>query len=107
MVAARNLDLDQARRLERGMAYVRWFGVAFGLFQVAQPSGPIPPEAVSQRGYLVILALFLGNLAVTVLAGRATRVEQIRRIGLGAFALDIVVCTGLIWDYSFTWRDNT
>src|SRR5438309_4169047 len=36
VVAARSLDLEQARRLEKGLVAVRWFGVAFALFQVSQ-----------------------------------------------------------------------
>ena len=107
MVAARNLDLDQARRLERAMANVRWFGVAFGLFQVWQSSGPKPPPAVSSRAYAVVGVLFAGNVVISALTRRATRREQLRAIGYAAFALDMAVCLGLIWDYSFTSLDNT
>jgi signal transduction histidine kinase len=107
MVAARNRDLEQAKRLERAMAVVRWFGVAFGLFQVWQPSGPKPPHAVTAHAYAIIAVLFLGNVAITVLTGRARRLESLRAIGYAAFALDLGVCLGLIWNYSFTWTDNT
>ena len=109
MVAARSLDLEQARRLERAMISVRWFGVAFGLFQVWQSRGatPEPPGAVTARGFVLAVTLLIGNVVVLVFTARAREVSRLRTIGLGAFCLDIAVCTGFIWDYSFTWRDNT
>jgi len=91
------------------MISVRWFGVAFGLFQVWQSRGatPEPPGAVTARGFVLAVTLLIGNVVVLVFTARAREVSRLRTIGLGAFCLDIAVCTGFIWDYSFTWRDNT
>src|SRR5947208_54110 len=103
MVAARNLDLDQVRRLERGLAAVRWFGVAFAFFQVWQSvnAHPTPPEASLPRGYAIAAALALGNLVISLLLRRCRTIEHVRRIGLAAFALDIAVIVGMIWNYSY------
>src|SRR5436309_3239753 len=108
MVAARNLDLDQVRRLERGLAAVRWFGVAFAFFQVWQSvnAHPTPPEASLPRGYAIAAALALGNFVISLLLRRCRTIEQARRIGLAAFALDIAVIVGMIWNYSY-WAYGT
>ena len=101
--------MDQARRLERGLATVRWFGVAFGLFQVWQSTSvaPEPPGIVTARGYVLSAALFAGNVAVVAMTRRADNAHRLRTIGIGAFCLDIAVVLGFIWNYSFTWQDNT
>ena len=109
MVAARNLDLEHARRLERGLAAVRWFGVAFALFQVWQSDTghPRPPVAALPRGFAIAATLAIGNLVITLLARRSRTVQQLRRVGMGAFTLDIAVVTALIWNYSYWAYDNS
>ena len=73
MVAARSLDLEQARRLEKGLVAVRWFAVAFALFQVSQDNAihPIPPPATQPRGFVLVVVLALGNLVIWLLMRQA------------------------------------
>src|SRR5919197_4957149 len=102
VVAGRTRELDDTRRLEQGMVAVRWFGVAFGLFQVWQSANvsPKPPPDVTARGYVLALTLFVGNIIITTLVPRARRESQLAAIGFAAFCLDTVVVLGFIWDYS-------
>jgi signal transduction histidine kinase len=97
------------RRLELGLARIRWFAVAFGLFQTWQVA--ISPQ--TQPSYVVPLTLALlailavGNLAIARLASRTNTSVALRRIGLGAFVLDAVVVVGVSWIYSYDPGDNT
>jgi signal transduction histidine kinase len=96
-------DLDQARRLERGLIAVRWFAVVFGAFQVYQADSldPKPPEGAAPIGFGLVAVLALGNIVLTLLTRRARRAEDFRAIGLLAFIMDIAVAIGLIWDFSY------
>ena len=109
MVAARSLDLEQARRLEKGLVAVRWFGVAFALFQISQDNSmrPRPPAVTQPRGFVVVAVLALGNLAVWLLTRRARELRGMRLIGYAAFALDIAVCLGMVWNYSYWANANS
>jgi signal transduction histidine kinase len=108
-VALNGEALEGLRRLELGLARIRWFAVAFGLFQTWQVA--ISPQA--QPGYVVPLTLALlavlaaGNLVISRLAPRTTESRPLRRIGLGAFVLDAAVVVGVAWIYSYDPGDNT
>jgi signal transduction histidine kinase len=97
------------RRLELGLARIRWFGVAFGLFQTWQVA--MSPQA--QPAYVVPVTLALlgvlagGNLAIVPLASRASTPRALRAIGLTAFVLDAAVVVGVAWIYSYDPGDTT
>lgn len=92
-------DPAPTRELERGLIRVRWFGVAFGLFQIWQASSadPAPPSYDAPLSYASIAVLALGNLAISRAVRRAGDDRAFRRIGLMAFTLDITVILANIW----------
>ncbi|MGH2682594.1 MAG: sensor histidine kinase [Actinomycetota bacterium] len=97
------------RRLELGLARIRWFGVAFGLFQTWQVAmSPQPqPEYVVPLTLALLIVLAAGNVVILLLASRTSAPTALRRIGLGAFALDAAVVLGVAWVYSYDPGDTT
>jgi signal transduction histidine kinase len=94
----RGRDLAQARRLERGLIALRWLVVVFGGVQAALVVRDGTPSEYSLPLALgLVTALAVGNTLMSVLVDRATTPEELRRFGLWAFALDIVVVLGLVW----------
>jgi signal transduction histidine kinase len=91
-------DLAQARRLERGLMALRWLVVVFGGVQAAlvvhdgSSSDYALPLALG-----LVAALAVGNTLMSILVDRATTPGELRRFGLWAFSLDIVVVLGLVW----------
>jgi signal transduction histidine kinase len=85
--------------LERGLARVRWFAVAFGLFQVSQlGSGvPRPPHGVIGISYATIGLLAIGNVVIWRLTSRRLDARTLWLIGLGAFILDAAVILANVW----------
>jgi signal transduction histidine kinase len=103
-------DLEQSRRLERGLIRVRWFGVALGVYLTSQTNSGSPPFAsqlVLRLSYATIGVLALGNILVWVASNRARSVAAINRVGLAAFALDAAVLCALAWVFSYDPRGNT
>ncbi|HEX9891203.1 MAG TPA: HAMP domain-containing sensor histidine kinase [Actinomycetota bacterium] len=90
-------------RLEMSLVNIRWFGVAFGLFQVWQGASvpPVPPPSVLAAAYGLVALLAVGNAAVWMAIRRPPTQTRLRWIGVAAFALDIVVVAGNSWIYSF------
>lgn len=105
----RSRDLGQARRLEVGLIGLRWFVVGFGVLEtiVTLQVRPDAPGYVAPVGLVLVAILAIGNVFVSTVTERAERVEQIKRIGLFAFALDIAVIIGLIWTYATRPGDST
>ena len=97
------------RRLELGLARIRWFAIAFGLFQTWQVAmSPQPQPGYVVPGTLALLALLAaGNVAIVRLAPRTIDPRRLRRIGLGAFILDAAVVVGVAWIYSYDPNDTT
>lgn len=97
------------RKLELALARVRWFAVAFGLFQTWQVA--ISPQP--HPGYVVPLTLALlavlagGNVAIGWLARPTSTSRALKKTGLGAFILDAAVVVGVSWIYSYDPGDNT
>jgi hypothetical protein len=98
-----NRERAELARLELNLVRIRWFGVAFGLFQVWQGSTqpPVPPGYVVAVAYAMVVALALGNVVVGRTARRAASATHLRRVGLAAFALDALVIFGTAWIYSY------
>jgi signal transduction histidine kinase len=92
-------DLNQARRLERGLIALRWLVVMFGVVQTAQVLGDdvASPGYAGPLGYSLVAALAVGNLLISMLADRAEDERQLRRVGVWGFLIDIVIVNGLIW----------
>jgi signal transduction histidine kinase len=91
-------DLAQARRLERGLIALRWLVVVFGGVQAALAVRDGAPSEYSLPLALgLVAALAVGNTLMSVLVDRATTPGELRRFGLWAFGLDIVVVLGLVW----------
>src|SRR6266508_309917 len=87
-------DLDQARRLERGLIRVRWFGVFLGVYLVSQTNTGFPPFASRVTlgfAYTLISLLALGNVVITMVLRRVTSLESLKRLGLAAFLFDAVI----------------
>jgi signal transduction histidine kinase len=106
---ANGAGLAGLRRLELGLAQIRWFGVAFGLFQTWQVAinPPEPPGYVVPATLVAMGALAVGNPIVIRLATHAGAARSLRLIGMGAFALDAAVILAVSWIYSYTPTDNT
>jgi signal transduction histidine kinase len=96
-------DVERARRVERALIWVRWFAVGFGVFQVFEASriDQTAPGHVEPTGYALTAGLALANAAVVVATRRATRLRDLQVIGRLAFALDLAVTTGFVWNYSY------
>lgn len=88
--------------VERTLIRIRWFGVAFGLFQTWQAIGSagLPGNFVS-ASFATMGLLAFGNLVVGALTRRASEPSSLRRIGHGAFALDVVVVFANVWLSSY------
>jgi signal transduction histidine kinase len=94
---------EELVRLELNLVRIRWFGVAFGLFQVWQGSTqpPIPPPAVVAIAYALVVLLATGNVLVWMATRRVASVTRLQRVGLAAFSLDALVIFGTTWIYSY------
>lgn len=90
-------EATRLRDVERSLIWIRWFGTAFGVFQVWQLSGPDTPSNLVPISFQTVAALGIGNLLIMQLMRRARTLTQLRRIGYFAFALDIVVVFSNIW----------
>ncbi len=102
-------DLDQARRLERGLIRVRWFGVFLGVYLVSQTNTGFPPFASGVTlgfAYTLISLLALGNVVITMVVRRVTSLESLKRLGLAAFLFDAVIVFGIAWAYSYDPRGS-
>jgi diguanylate cyclase (GGDEF)-like protein/PAS domain S-box-containing protein len=95
-------EAARAHHLERQLARIRWFGVAFGAYSVwrtfeAAASSPVtlPHPFTSAVGILAGLALL--NLVVTVVLRRPLTSGELSRLGAIVFLGDVVALGGLTW----------
>lgn len=97
-------ELDQARRLERGLVVVRWFAVVLALYLVSQNNaGPLPhaTDLILGLAYALVAGLAVGNLAIWLATRRARTPAGIRRVGMVAFGLDAAVIMAFTWAFSY------
>jgi signal transduction histidine kinase len=101
VLTALERDLEQARRLEVGFVALRWFVVAFGVFQtvVTVRGESATPGYVVPVAFALVAVLAVGNVAVSMLTDSAETIRRLRAVGLAAFFLDIGVITGLVWAF--------
>ncbi len=110
METGSSMELDGARRLERGLIRVRWFAVVLGLYLVQQTNSGLPPYAskiVQLLGYLIIAALGVGNVLIWIGASRCRTLLALQRLGWCAFLIDAVVIFSVAWIYSYDPKGST
>jgi len=108
--AGRVRDLEQAKRLERGLIRVRWFGFVLGVYLVSQSNAGPPPKAthtVFVLGYGIMAALAVGNAIIWLACKRAGDPESLARVGLAAFLFDGLIVFSLAWIYSYDPKGST
>jgi signal transduction histidine kinase len=104
MIRSASDELERDRRLERGLAAVRWVGVALGVYLISQTNaGPPPFGGLFVVGVGQGLMAFLGlwNVVVLVLTKRLTSHQAMKRLGLATFAVDTLVVLGIAWLNSY------
>jgi signal transduction histidine kinase len=92
--------LTDLRRLERWMIYVRWFGVAFAATGVTiQPT--YPDRATEVAAWTITIVLALGNLAIWGAIARLKTDRDRAKLGIAAFAFDILVIMAMVSIYAY------
>lgn len=104
--AAEAREIARLRAIERNLVWIRWIGVAFGIFQVWQLAGPTTPDYLVPISYQTVAALAVGNAVIAALSSRATTVKGCRNIGYFAFALDVAMVLANVWLGSYD-RNST
>lgn len=99
-------ELARLRAIERNLVWIRWFGVAFGVFQVWQLAGPDTPDYVVPISYQTVAALAVGNIVISALSKRTGSLTTLKRIGYAAFMLDVALVFANIWLGSYD-RNST
>jgi signal transduction histidine kinase len=102
-------ELTTLRRIERTLANIRWFGVAFALFQVAALNfaRPRPPSGVVAAGFVLVGFVALGNAGIALVLPRLDDEARLRRLGVMAFAMDTAVLFAFVWLFSYDPNDTT
>jgi signal transduction histidine kinase len=91
-------ELQGVRRRELGLVGLRWLLVIYAAVQAwAALQETTEPEYVEPLAITLAVGLAVGNLAVASGTLRATRMDQLRAIGVAAFLLDCAVILGLLW----------
>ena len=103
-------EFQQARRLEGGLIWVRYFAVVLGAYLISQSNAGPPPHAsatVLLLGQGVMAILAVGNLAISGAVRRSRTYEGIRRVGAFIFAFDTGVVLALVWLFSYDPNGDT
>jgi signal transduction histidine kinase len=104
MIRRASGELEQAKRLERGLVIVRWVGIVLGVYLISQTNTGTPPYGgsvvvVLGQGLMALLAAW--NVAVWLLTERLASASAMRRLGLACFAVDAAVVFGIAWLNSY------
>jgi signal transduction histidine kinase len=112
--------INRARTLERGLVRVRWFGVAFGFFQIIQGTDPTcrngvitqaphgcEPGFLRPAGYALLAGLIVFNLLATFWLRRNPDARSLGRLGMTMFGADHLFLFGFAWLYSYGQFDTT
>jgi len=103
-------DLEQARRLELGLIWVRGFAVLLGLYLTFETNSGPPPHAshtVLAWGYALIGLLAAGDLAMYLVWRRASTLGALEKLGFTSFAFDAAIIFAFAWLYSYDPKGNT
>jgi signal transduction histidine kinase len=92
--------LEEIRRSEQTMVFVRWLGVGFAVVQVLGYEQPYPP-GVERLALLLAAALALANLMISVISWRTTSVDGARALSVASLSIDVLVVSGFVWLYAF------
>jgi signal transduction histidine kinase len=92
--------LQEIRRSEQTMVFVRWLGVGFAVVQILAYEEPYPP-GVERLGLLLAAALGLANLVISVLSIRDLSLRGARALSVAALTIDVAVVSGFVWLYAF------
>jgi signal transduction histidine kinase len=107
VVGTRAAELEQQRRLERALVWVRWLGVILGAYLITQTNTgppqyfPRAPERNLELGFGLLTLLALVNILVWRGTAGSPGRRELNRLGFLAFATDVVVILGLAWVYSY------
>lgn len=107
----RGMEPGRLRALERAMVKVRWFGVAFALFQIFMGDDPPCPPGVVETGcepdylrgvgYGLAAGLVLANVAALFILRKAHTRGRLFALGLVMFLVDHAFLIAYTWLYSF------
>jgi signal transduction histidine kinase len=92
--------LQEIRRSEQTMVFVRWLGVAFAVVQILGYEQPYPPGVEGQALFLAA-ALGVANLVVSVLSLRGLSLRGARALSVAVLTIDVLVVSGFVWLYAF------
>ncbi|HEV8420994.1 MAG TPA: ATP-binding protein [Actinomycetota bacterium] len=101
---------EQAKRLESGLIWVRYFAVVLGTYLVSQSNTGPPPhasETVLLLGLVIMGVLAVGNFLISRAVSRIRSFERIRRLGAVIFAFDIAVVLALVWLFNYDPNGDT
>ncbi|MFN2525538.1 MAG: ATP-binding protein [Actinomycetota bacterium] len=86
----------ESARLELWMTHVRWLGVAFAAFGIAIDQS-LKESGTETWALGLLLVLVLGTLAIRIAAAFSRTEHAVARLGIAAFAFDILVVCGAVW----------
>jgi signal transduction histidine kinase len=94
------IRLKELRRLEQWMNYVRWSGVLFACISVTiQPAYPNP--ATRNAAWVLVAILVLGTVGIWGALARIKHQRDLERLGMVAYAFDILIIVGFVTLYAF------
>jgi signal transduction histidine kinase len=103
-------EFEQARRLEGGLIWVRYFAVVLGAYLISQSNTGPPPHASSTvllLGLGIMGVLAVGNVVISRAVRRSRTYEGIRRVGALIFAFDTAIVLALIWLFNYDPNGDT
>lgn len=102
---------DRLFKIERALVRVRWFGLFFGLFQIAagrlpicktytQAPGGCDPSYIRPIGFLALAVLGAFNLFVFLQLRRQPSERFLARAGAASWAIDQLILITIVWLFS-------
>ncbi|TMK51094.1 MAG: hypothetical protein E6G59_09165, partial [Actinobacteria bacterium] len=101
---------ERARRHERALWWVRWFGITLGTYQVTNATpvaGIHTPRSSEWIALAAVGLLVINNLIVGGVLWRKPSDRGILRLGALVFAIDIAALWTITWAYNFNRFDQT
>ena len=95
--------LEDIRRAERAMVFVRGAGAIFAVVQIlAYREVPFPyPPGVKTAALTLAGILGVADIGIWLIHRRVRTRTQALRLSLAALALDVLVASGIVWAYAF------
>lgn len=103
-------EFEQARRLEGGLVWVRYFAVVLGAYLISQSNTGPPPHAsagVVLMGQVIMAVLAVGNVVISGAVKRCRTYEGIRRVGGLTFGFDTAIVLALVWLFNYDPNGDT